>query len=92
MLEFFLGKIMEFTVYILFSALKNKFYIGFTADIVSRLIRHNQKSKGFTGSVNDWELLYTEKYESKIEAQNREIQIKSWKSSMKIKALIDNKD
>ena len=83
---------MEFTVYILFSALKNKFYVGFTADIVSRLIRHNQKSTGFTGSVNDWDLVYTEKYNSKIEAQNREIQIKSWKSSIKIKSLIDNKD
>ena len=83
---------MEFTVYILYSALKNKFYVGFTADIVSRLIRHNQKSKGFTGSVNDWDLVYTEKYNSKIEAQNREIQIKSWKSSIKIKSLIDNKD
>ena len=83
---------MEFTVYILYSALKNKFYVGFTADIVSRLIRHNQKSKGFTGSVNDWDLVYTEKYDSKIEAQNREIQIKSWKSSIKIKSLIDNKD
>ncbi len=83
---------MEFTVYILYSALKNKFYIGFTADIVSRLIRHNQKSKGFTGSVNDWELVYTEKYSTKEEAQKREFQIKSWKSSIKIKALISEKN
>ena len=83
---------MEFTVYILFSETKNKFYVGFTADIVSRIIRHNQKSKGFTGSVDDWELIYTEKYETKQEAQNRETQIKSWKSSIKIKSLIENKD
>jgi putative endonuclease len=93
MLEFFfINKIMEFTVYILFSALKNKFYIGFTADIVSRVIRHNQKSKGFTGSVNDWELVYNEKYDTKQEAQNRESQIKSWKSRIKIQSLISNKD
>ena len=83
---------MEFTVYILFSETKNKFYVGFTADIVSRIIRHNQKSKGFTGSVDDWELIYTEKYETKQEAQNRETQIKSWKSSIKIKSLIEMKD
>ena len=81
---------MEFTVYILFSAIKNKFYIGFTADIVARIICHNQKSKGFTGSVDDWELVYTEKYASKQEAQDRELQIKSWKSSIKIKSLIAN--
>ena len=83
---------MEFTVYILFSALKNKFYVGFTADIVSRLIRHNQKNKGFTGSVNDWELVYTEKYDTKIEAENREKQIKAWKSRIKIQSLISNQN
>ena len=83
---------MEFTVYILFSETKNKFYVGFTADIFARIIRHNQKNKRFTGSVNDWELVYTEKYYTKQEAQNRETQIKSWKSSVKIRSLIADKD
>jgi putative endonuclease len=56
---------MEFIVYILFSETKNKFYIGFTSNLVERLVRHNQKSKGFTGSVNDWQVVYTENYETK---------------------------
>ncbi|OXA86634.1 GIY-YIG nuclease family protein, partial [Flavobacterium hercynium] len=43
---------MNFTVYILFSESKNKFYIGFTSNLEDRIIRHNQKSKGFTGNVN----------------------------------------
>ena len=72
--------------------MQNKFYIGFTADIVSRIISHNQKNNGFIGKIDDWELVYTEKYDSKIEAQNRESQMKSWKSNIKIKSLIDNKD
>ena len=82
---------MEFTVYILFSALQNKYYIGFTADIVSRIISHNQKNNGFKGKIDDWELVYTEKYDTKQEAINREFEIKSWKSQIKIQALISSK-
>lgn len=83
---------MEFTVYILFSETKNRYYIGFTSNLEERIIRHNQKSKGFTGNVNDWKVVYTEKYEAKEQAQKRELQIKSWKSSIKIKELISKKD
>jgi putative endonuclease len=81
---------MKFIVYILFSESKNRFYIGFTSNLEDRIIRHNQKSKGFTGNVNDWKVVYIENYNTKEEAQKRELQIKSWKSSVKIKALISN--
>ena len=83
---------MPFIVYILYSSTKNKFYIGFTSDIEERIIRHNQKSKGFTGSTNDWKIVYTETYLTKSEALAREKQIKSWKSRIKIQELISNKD
>ncbi|MPT35556.1 GIY-YIG nuclease family protein [Flavobacterium sp. WV_118_3] len=83
---------MNFVVYILFSESKNRFYIGFTSNLEERLIRHNQKSKGFTGNVNDWKVVYTENYETKELAHNRELQIKSWKSRIKILELIKNKD
>ena len=83
---------MDFFVYILFSETKNRFYIGFTSDMQQRIMRHNQKSKGFTGNVNDWKIVYTEKYNSKEEAYTREQQIKSWKSRIKIQELINNSD
>ena len=83
---------MEFIVYILFSETKNRFYIGFTSDMEQRIMRHNQKSKGFTGNVNDWKIVYTEKYDSKEEAYKRELQIKSWKSRIKIQELINNSE
>ncbi|PRZ23459.1 GIY-YIG nuclease family protein [Flavobacterium granuli] len=83
---------MEFIVYILFSESKNRFYIGFTSNLDARVIRHNQKSKGFTGNTNDWKVVYTEKYETKEIARRRELQIKSWKSRIKIQELILNKD
>ena len=83
---------MEFIVYILFSETKKKFYIGFTSNLEERLVRHNQKSKGFTGNVNDWKVVYTENYKTKEVAHKRELQIKSWKSRIKIEELILNKD
>ncbi len=83
---------MEFIVYILFSETKNSFYIGYSSNLEERVLRHNQKSKGYTGSVNDWKVIYTEKYLTKEEAVSRELQIKSWKSRIKIKELISKKE
>ena len=83
---------MPYTVYILHSLTKDKFYIGYTANLSERIIRHNQKSKGFTGSTNDWELKYYETFDNKNDAISREKQIKSWKSKIKIKELITTSD
>ncbi|WP_294960180.1 GIY-YIG nuclease family protein [uncultured Flavobacterium sp.] len=83
---------MNFIVYILFSESKNRYYIGFTSNLKERLTRHNQKSKGFTGNANDWKVVYTENYETKELAYKRELQIKSWKSRIKIEELIKNRD
>ena len=82
---------MLFHVYLLFSESKNRYYIGHSSDLEARLIRHNQKSKGFTGNTNDWKVVYTEQYNTKEEAQKRELQIKSWKSRIKIQELISTK-
>ncbi len=82
---------MEHITYILFSGIKNRYYIGFTSNLEELIIRHNQKSKGFTGNVNDWKVVYMEKYKTKELAQQRELPIKSWKSRIKIQELISKK-
>ena len=82
---------MLFHVYLLFSESKNRYYIGHSSNLEARLIRHNQKSKGFTGNTNDWKVVYTEQYNTIEEAQKRELQIKSWKSRIKIQELISTK-
>jgi len=82
---------MLFQVYLLLSESKNRYYIGYSSNLEARLIRHNQKSKGFTGNINDWKVVYTEQYNTKEEAQKRELQIKSWKSRIKIQELISTK-
>ena len=75
--------------YILYSAVKDHYYIGYTCDkLDSRLTRHNQKSNGFTGSTNDWTLVHSEAFSSKQEAMKREKQLKSWKSRKAIIELV----
>ena len=80
---------LKFYVYILYSVTVDKFYIGYTSNLEERIIRHNQKSKGFTGKLKDWELKYHEVFSNKHEAMIREKQIKNWKSRIKILELIN---
>ncbi len=80
---------MNFHVYILFSKLADKFYIGFTGgNLLERLRKHNSNHKGFTGKINDWKIVYTEMFEQKNSAMKRELEIKNWKSRIKIQKLI----
>uniref|UniRef100_UPI00404ADDF2 GIY-YIG nuclease family protein n=2 Tax=Flavobacterium sp. TaxID=239 RepID=UPI00404ADDF2 len=64
---------MNFKVYILFSKSKNRYYVAYTSDLEERIIRHNQKSKGFTGSNNDWELVYQEQFLINLEPNRSRI-------------------
>jgi len=78
-------------LYILFSTIKNRFYVGFTSDMLSeRIRRHNSNHRGFTGKTGDWELKYFEAYDTKELAFQREKEIKSWKSRKKIEKLISS--
>ncbi|MBE9469120.1 MAG: GIY-YIG nuclease family protein [Bacteroidetes bacterium] len=42
---------MKYFVYIIFSKIINKFYIGYTNNIIDRLRKHNSNHKGFTGKT-----------------------------------------
>jgi putative endonuclease len=75
--------------YILFSKSKNKYYIGSTSNIQERIIKHNSNHKGFTGKMNDWEIVYSEEFDSIQKARFREKQIKNWKSRIMIENLIN---
>jgi len=80
---------MIFQVYIIFSKSRNRYYIGSTAEsLTERIRRHNSVHKGFTANTTDWKHVYTENFETKIIAQKRERQIKSWKSRQMIENLI----
>ena len=73
----------------MFSVKLNKYYVGFTGDLLEeRLRKHNSGHKGFTGGLGDWKIVYTENFELKELACRREKQIKGWKSRKMIEKLI----
>ena len=68
---------MEHHTYIIYSSQIDRYYIGYTSEnIEERVRRHNTNHKGYTGRVNDWILVYKEKYETKGAAMSREREIK----------------
>jgi putative endonuclease len=69
-----------FYVYLLYSSTFNKTYVGFTSDLESRLMAHNHvKNKGWTKRYQPWEVIYTEKFETKQAAMLREKELKTSK-------------
>ena len=79
-----------FKCYILYSQTLDRYYIGHTGEILEeRLRKHLSNHKGFTAKTKDWIIVYFENFDEKPSAYQRELQIKSWKSKIKIKKLID---
>ena len=68
-------------LYILQSERTGRFYIGSTEDLARRLEEHR---RGQTASTRG----YQEEFESLLAAHRRELEIKRWKSSKMIEALI----
>jgi putative endonuclease len=76
-------------VYILYSEILTKYYVGSTeGNINDRLKRHLSDHRGFTGTAKDWKVVYKEELPDKKAALSREKLIKSWKSRVKIEDLI----
>ena len=76
-------------VYILHSEKLNRYYSGYTSDINTRLDFHeNAESHKFTYNANDWVLVFTLECNSKPQALAIEKHIKSMKSKVYIKNLL----
>jgi putative endonuclease len=77
-----------YTLYILHSCLLDRYYVGYTNDIIRRLEEHNRIKGKFTDAGIPWALVYSESFASKKEAMHREKFIKSRKSKNFIIELI----
>ena len=77
-----------FYFYILHSKIIDKYYIGHTSNLQERLRKHNSNHNGFTGKANDWKIVYQECFSTKELAFKRELQVKKWKSKIRVKELI----
>ena len=77
-----------FYIYILESLKDNKFYIGQTSNLQSRLNRHNTGKVIATRNRRPFKLVYSEKFSSRKKAMAREHQLKNMKSHKYIEWLI----
>jgi putative endonuclease len=69
-----------YSVYILRSELNERYYIGSTKDIKTRLSRHNAGHTPSTKAYRPWKLVYSESFSNLRDARKREQEIKSWKN------------
>jgi len=79
---------MPFQVYITQSLSDHSFYIGYTCNLHKRIIQHNNAKTGYSSKKVPWKLVYSESYEIKSLAINRERFLKNQKSRDFIKRLI----
>ena len=79
-----------FYVYLLLSKKDNKFYIGLTRDLKKRLKEHNAGKNKSTCYRKPLELIYFEAYKDKIDAQKREVFLKSGSGHRYIKKQLNN--
>lgn len=79
---------MSYFVYILHSQKISKYYIGYTNDLDRRLHEHNIGHEKFSRTGCPWTLVYSKKFDSKIEAHREEMRIKKRKSKNFIEELI----
>jgi putative endonuclease len=80
---------VTYFVYILYSSSLDLYYIGFSENPISRLIKHLSRHKGFTSQARDWQIVYREVFQEKAQALKREKQLKAWKSKVRIRQLIE---
>ncbi|WP_429416517.1 GIY-YIG nuclease family protein [Roseimarinus sediminis] len=78
-----------YTVYILYSARIDHYYVGYTNDLKRRLYEHNRRKGKYTDRGIPWELKYTEQFSTKAEALSRELFLKRQKSRSFIEAIIN---
>ena len=65
-----------FYTYILYSSLKERFYIGQTNNITNRLLKHNNGSVKSTKTEIPWQLIHKEEFTNRADAMQKENQIK----------------
>jgi putative endonuclease len=66
-----------FFVYILYSKIHNRIYIGMTENLELRLSQHNLGQNQSTKAYVPWIMVYNESFETRIQAREKEIKFKT---------------
>jgi putative endonuclease len=77
-----------YTLYILYSENIDRYYVGYTNDFPRRFSEHNRIKHKYTDGGIPWILVYSEEFNNKKLAMEREKYIKSKKSRSYILELI----
>ena len=80
-----------YILYILYSEKLDRYYVGYTNDFQRRISEHNRVKGKYTDGGIPWILVYSESYDIKKSAMEREKFIKSRKSKQFIIDLISGK-
>lgn len=78
-------------VYMLYSAVVDRYYVGQTSNLEDRLKRHNQGRSKYTKSGIPWKLVYKESFESRSEAKERQNGLKASTSREELVRFISSK-
>ena len=65
------------TVYVLYSDMIDRLYVGQTQDLRKRLREHLEGVSFYTRRATDWKLILSEEYETRSDAMQREKQFKT---------------
>ncbi len=77
-----------FIVYIIYSQRLDRYYIGYTTDMIKRMNEHNSGVSTFTAKATDWILKWSKEFDSRELAMKEEKIIKAKKSRKYIEWLI----
>ena len=88
LIPFFISARIMYTLYILYSESLDKYYVGYTNDLIRRLSEHNRIKGKYTDTGIPWILVHTEIFITKKDAMAREKFIKSTKSKKFIIELV----
>ncbi len=80
---------MGYYVYILESN-RSRHYIGFSSNLEERIIKHNSKHAGFTGTSEIWGIIIYKEVPTKSEAIQLERKLKSFKNYRRAIAYVRN--
>ena len=76
---------MAYYVYILYSPHHDRFYIGQTSDLSTRLTYHNEGECFSTAPYRPWTIVYKQECNTRAEAMKRERELKAKKSKSYLK-------
>ena len=79
---------MDWNVYVLRSLKNGRLYTGSTNDLPRRIAEHTRGKTKYTRHAGPFELVYSEKYSSGLEARQRERFLKTGQGREELKRLM----